>query len=108
MTQYGQTGIVFGVPALNTGWLVQSYGLSSKPALMVSVPDESGVVKYRRYDDITTEVSLTMVFAGGTLPVAGNTFVFNGTTFEVQSVDAKRDNKGVLTYDVKGLYSQGV
>ena len=107
MNSYGLNTLTFGVPTL-TGYVVQSYNLGSKCALVVPVANESGVIVQRRYDDVTTEVSVEAVIAGATLPTPGGTFTYNGIIYEVQGVDVKGQNKEDTTCTVKGIVSQGI
>jgi hypothetical protein len=107
MNSYGLNTLTFGVPTL-TGYVVQSYNLGSKCALVVPVANESGVIVQRRYDDVTTEISVEAVFAGATVPTPGQTFVYNTIEYEVQTVDTKGSNKEDTTVTIKGIVSQGV
>lgn len=104
---YGVSGVVFGSPAL-TGYIVQSNSVSSKPAVVAEVMDENGKRVHVRYDDVTSEVSFDAIFQGASIPAAGATFAVDGVTYEVLSVDVKRENKGFKTVSIKGKTSESI
>lgn len=104
---YGVSGVVFGSPAV-TGYIVQSNSVSTKPAVIAEVMDENGKRVHARYDDVTSEVSFDAIFQGASLPAAGGTFTVDGITYEVQSIDVKRENKGFKTVSIKGKVSEGI
>ena len=105
--QYGLTSITFGTPTVS-GYVVQSNTVSTKPAVAVEVTNELGQRVYVNYDDVTSEVSFEAVFQGASLPTAGGTFTVDTVTYEVLSVDVKRENKGVKTVSIKGKTSANV
>jgi len=107
MNTYGISGLVFGTPSV-TGYVVQSHTVSSKCALVVPIQDENGVVVHRRYDDITTEVTLEAIYKGASVPAPGGTISIDSVTYEVTSIDLKRDNKGYKTVSIKGVTSAGI
>src|SRR3954469_19730563 len=104
-TTYGLSSLVFGTPAV-TGYVVQSHTTSSKPACIVEVIDEAGNRVHARYGDITDEVTFEALLNGATLPIVGATFAVDSVTYEVLSVDIKRENKGYKTVSIKGKKSE--
>jgi len=106
-TLHGVSGVVFGAPAI-TGYITQTHSVSTKPAVIAEVMDENGKRVHARYDDITSEVSFDAIFQGASLPSAGGTFTVDGVTYEVLSVDVKRENKGFKTVSIKGKVSEGI
>lgn len=103
-TNYGLNTLTFGSPVIS-GYILQSFAVSTKPANIVEVINESGNRVHARYDDTTNEMSFSAVFKG-TLPTVGGLITGLGVAYEVQSIDVKRDNKGFQTVDIKGKNSE--
>lgn len=102
---HGLASVTFGVPTL-TGYVVQDFSISKKPALAVEVFDENGRRVYARYDDATDDLSIEAVFNGGDIPTVGSVLTYNATKYEVLSVDLKRANKDVQKVSIKGKKSE--
>jgi len=104
---YGLSSLTFGTPTV-TGYVIQSHTVSTKPAVIVEVIDEAGNRVHSRYGDITNELSVTALLNGATVPIPGATFAIDSVTYEVLSVDVKRENKGYKTVDIKGKKSENL
>jgi hypothetical protein len=104
---YGLSGLTFGVPT-KSGYVVQAFTHSATPALVVEIQDETGVRKHVRYDDQTEEITVEAIIQGATLPTPGGTFVYDGTTYEILSVEKKGSNKDFVRVSIKGKKSEGV
>jgi len=104
-TTHGLSTLVFNVPAIS-GYVVQTYNTSSKAANVIEVFNESGNRACSRYDDVTNELNLDAVFAGATLPTPGATFTYDSISYELLSIDVKRENKGAQTVNIKAKNSQ--
>jgi hypothetical protein len=102
---YGLTSLTFGTPVI-TGYVLQSFGVSTKPGVIAEVINESGNRVHARYDDVTNEMSFNAIFNGATLPSVGGLVTGDAVAYEVLSIDLKRDNKGFKTVDIKGKNSQ--
>lgn len=104
---YGLSGVVFGVIPL-TGFVVGNASISNKNNVVATIEDENGIVVQRRYDDVTSEISVDMKFNGGSIPAVGATFVYDSIEYIVEGTDIKRENKGYKTVAIKGKTSQGI
>lgn len=104
---YGLSSVTWGVPTL-TGYVVQSYDLSKTNQVVAEIFNESGIRKHARYDDLTSEISIEVVFDGATLPVPGAVLTYNGVKYEVLSLDEKASNKDFKKFTIKGKTSAGL
>lgn len=96
----------FGVPECD-GFVVQAYMESKSCANIIEVLDENGIRVCARYDDETTELTFDAIFTSTSdLPEAGDKFEYNGTTYEVISIEEKRENKGAKKVSIKGKKSE--
>lgn len=102
----GLSGLTFGVPSI-TGYVVQTYGINRK-AKIATVEDEQGIDVHRRYYDQSEELSLDAVITSALLPHPGDKFTYDGTDYEVQTIDLKGENKGFKKVSIKALKSEGV
>lgn len=102
----GLAGLTFGVPAI-TGYVVQTYGVNRKSKI-ATVENEQGIDVHRRYYDQSEELSFDAVITSAQLPDPGDKFTYDGTDYEVQTVDLKGENKGFKKVSIKALKSEGV
>lgn len=101
----GVSSIVFGAPSL-TGYLVQGATKNRVPNLVASAQNHVGQVVARRYDDITETISFDAIILNATVPVAGSTFSYDGSTYEVTSVDETFSNTDFKRISVQGVKSE--
>lgn len=104
---HGINYFTYGVPTM-TGFVVESYDTKTKAALVIPIANESGVVITRRYDDITTNITINAVVGSGSAPTPGNTINYNGYYYEVEDVNLKGNNKQAQMITINGIYSQGI
>lgn len=103
----GLSGLTFGVSAWS-GAVVQAYTLSSSAQVQAEVFGESGASVCRRYDDVTTEISVDVVHQGMTLPTPGDAFTYNSVAYECTGVEKKYSNKEFLVVTIKGKRSSAI
>jgi hypothetical protein len=85
-TTYGDSH-VFGVLDSGIFVTIQTDSVDQKPALDVEVMDETGRVITDRLDDQRTETTVSGVLkTGGTVPVAGNQFNYDGIQYIIKGV----------------------
>jgi hypothetical protein len=104
---YGLSSLTFGVPAV-TGYVLQTFDVTTTPAVAVEVMDENGVRKVARYDDETEELSIEAYIQGATLPLPGAVFTYNSKKYEVLSIQVKGANKDYRKVTIKGKTSEGI
>ena len=88
---------------------LQSDDLSQKPALDVTVTDETGRVITDRLDDMLNEISLSGVLkTGGSIPSAGQTIAYNGITYIIKDVSTAGVNNNFRKVTIKGVKYQEI
>jgi len=97
--------VTYGVPTL-TGFVVESHDLTAKAANENTIASEVGNVVYRRYDDITDEMSVDAIFVNGTLPVVGTLVEYHSTKYILTEVSQKFSNKDFMKISLKGITSE--
>lgn len=102
---HGLSSVTFGVPTL-TGYVIQDYSRNKAANVSVEVINESGRKVYHRLDDVKTDLSISAVFNGATLPTVGTTLTYDGTLYIVTNVDEKGSNKDVKRVDIKGVTTE--
>lgn len=106
-SNYGLSSVSWGTP-LMSGFVVQSYDISKSNQIVAEIFNESGVRKHVRYDDLTSELSIEVVYNGGTAPVPGEVLTYNGIKYETLNVDEKGSNKEFKKFTFKGKNSEGI
>ena len=102
------TAFLYGITGTVANCAVQGFSLKGDPKNRAQVEDESGNAIERRKDDLTQEAQIEIKYrAAYALPVAGSsTIVYEGTTWEVDSIERKEVNKGHRVVTVNILTSQ--
>ena len=107
-TTYG-TAHLYGISGTITNATVLGFRTGERPALQDETGDESGVVIERRYDDLTTEATITLrMRAGYTVPTVGSTLTYDSVQYEVVSVDKNEQNRGYRELEISLKKSAGV
>ena len=90
------TAFLYGITGTVASCAVQGFTLKGEPKNKAQVEEENGNVIERRKDDLTQEAQIELKYrAAYALPVAGaSTVVYEGTTWEVDSIERKEVNKG--------------
>lgn len=101
----GISTLTFGVPT-KTGFVIQSFTKASTPAVAAEVTNELGQRVHARYDDVTDEITVEALIAGATLPLPGQSFAYDGETYETLSVEVKGANNDFRRVTIKGKTSE--
>ena len=94
-TSSSGTAFLYGVGGLVALCAVQSFTNKTEPKNKAQVEEENGNVIERRKDDRTDEAQIEVKYRSSySLPVPGQaTIVYEGSTWEVDSIDRKESNK---------------
>ena len=107
-TTYG-VDHTFGLYSTESFVTLQADDFSTKVNIDVTVTDETGRIITDRVDDKQIDVTLSGILkAGATLPIVGNTIVYNATTFIIKSVDDNGTNNSFRKITVKGVKYQQI
>ena len=103
------TAHVYGAAGTVSNATVISFQRKLMTANNATTENETGNVIERRYDDITTEASITIrIRSAYTDPTVGSTLTYDGTAYIVESLDEKQANKGFTEYTLSLRTSEGV
>lgn len=112
---YG-TALLYGISVAVTSVKISDFSVDQSCALTAEAHDESGKVITRRYDDITNEGSITLMYLSNyTVPTAGTTIVYDSgvsgtatTTYEITKVGKKSTARGFRTIELSIKNSEGI
>jgi hypothetical protein len=91
---YG-TAHLYGIAGTLTGVTVADFKYKVKPANYQQCMDENGNVIERRYDDNTTEATITVILTStSTTPTAGSELTYNSVKYIIQDVEHSEQAKG--------------
>lgn len=88
---------------------LQSDDLSQKPALDVTVTDETGRVITDRLDDMLNEITLSGVLkTGASIPFAGDRITYNSINYIIKDVSTAGVNNNFRKVTLKGVKYQEI
>mgnify|MGYP007107662844 CR=1 FL=1 len=103
------TAHVYGVSGTVTNATVLAFSRKKMTANNGQTENEDGNVIERRYDDITTEATITIrAKSAYTEPAIGDTLTYDSVKYTVESVDEKQQNKGFNEYTLSLKTSEGI
>lgn len=105
---YG-TAHLYGIPGTVSNATVSSASFEEVCANLGEVVDESGNAVERRYDDLTTEGTLTLIQRSAyTVPTPGTTLTYDGTEYEITKVGRRHEARGYRVVEIGLKKSEGV
>ena len=103
------TAHLFGINGTVTNATVTAFNRKKDTKNNATTESEEGNVIERRFDDVTTEVQITLrPRSAYTEPAIGDTLTYNSIKYAVTSVDEKRVNKGFAEYTLSAVTSAGI
>ena len=106
--QSGVYPVVFGLPTLGGGYLVQAYDVSFEAKITPTLEDEQGVVVVKVWNDFYSGIGLNVALTSGNPPQPGSVISYSGLHWLVDSSSQKGTNKGYPMCDIKAFRSQGL
>lgn len=92
---------LFGVDGTYSNGTVSNASFEDTAAVMAQVDDENGVAIHRRYDDLTTEGTITIIQRSGVVvPTVGTALTFNSIAYEVQRTGRRQEQKNFRVMEI--------
>jgi hypothetical protein len=105
---YG-TAHLYGITGTIANATVLSFKEDGTCANVDSTMDENGKVVERRYDDKTYDAVVTIrIRSAYTVPVQGDTFTYDGNTYEIEKVGRSQEQRGFRTVELGMKRSEGI
>lgn len=101
---------IFGLRGTGgTVFTVQSDDITNRPALDVEVKDETGRVITNRLDDLRIEINVEgILLSSATLPLIGNTFVYNTVNYIIKEVTDRGTNQDFRKLGIRAVKYQEI
>lgn len=103
------TAHVYGVAGTVTNATVTAFSRDKTTANNAQTENATGNVIERRYDDITTDATITIrVRTGYSEPAIGDTLTYDSIKYIVEKVSEKQQQKGFSEFTLSVKTSEGI
>lgn len=103
------TAHLYGMTGTQSNATVLNFRVKTSTANNGTTEDENGNVIERRYDDITSEASITIrQRTSWTAPTVGSQLTYNSIIYIVQDIEKTETNKGFRESTINLITSEGI
>lgn len=103
------TAHLYGISGTVSNATVMAFNANDDTRQNATTEDESGVVVERRYDDKTTEATMTIRQRSTyTKPVVGSVITYDSVKYIVEKVGQSQTNKGYRETQLSLITSEGI
>jgi len=103
------TAHLYGIAGTVTNATVVSFSDDDSHAVADTTVNESGVIIERRYDDVTTDASITLkIQAGYTIPAIGTQLTYDSTLYIIETVSRPQEAQGFRQVTLGLKTSEGI